>query len=710
MVSIPYRIFGASGRGDKRQPYKISIMIAIVGAAVIIAGWTLPTLARKISSTANQITSLPDFFVETIATDGLTTYIGGNFTTIQGQSRCNIAAIDASTGEVTPWNPIVGSICSLPVVHAIAISADGGVVYVGTEYGVFAFDAATGEATSWNPNAHGAIYALAVSGDGSTVYAAGDFTYIGGQYRTYLAALDASTGKATSWYPVIIGSGSSIYIYAIALSGDGGTVYVGGLFSDVAGLQYRNNIAAFDASTGEVTSWNPNADNSVFALGVSGDTIYAGGAFFNIGGQSRNGIAAIDASTGLATSWNTNAGGSTNALAVSGNTIYTGGTEGVVAIDASTGLTTSWYHNFDNSVFALTVSNNGTLYAGGGFLTVDGTPSPYFIQFKAYSISGIVKDGNGSPLAGVNIALSGASSATTQTASDGSYSFHGLLSGVYAITPTMAQYTFSPQTINSTITNNDLVSQNFTQTYSISGAVTGNKGSPLEGVTVALSGTSSATTRSASNGTYSFSGLSNGSYAITPSIPGYTFKPQQVTITDQDIPNVNFSGTIVYSISGTVTLSGHALAGVTITLSGTAEAVVATGASGTYSLTGLTAGSYTLTPSMTDYTFTPPNVKVTLNKNLTGRNFAATPLPRYSISGKITVSGHPLEAVTVTLRGAANGGTVTKSSGTYSFSGLLRGPYTVTPSMTGYTFNPPNRNVPINNKNATGENFTGKKN
>ncbi|MFZ0927032.1 MAG: carboxypeptidase regulatory-like domain-containing protein [Syntrophobacteraceae bacterium] len=151
-------------------------------------------------------------------------------------------------------------------------------------------------------------------------------------------------------------------------------------------------------------------------------------------------------------------------------------------------------------------------------------------------------------------------------------------------------------------------------TYSISGTVAGGSGSPLKGVTVALSGISSSTTQTASKGTYSFPGLSVGSYTVTASMAGYSFKAQKVTITNQDVPNVNFSGTAVYLISGTVTLSGHALAGVTITLSGTAEAVVTKGASGTYSLTGLTAGSYTLTPSMSGYTFSPPNVKVTLNK------------------------------------------------------------------------------------------------
>jgi len=56
----------------------------------------------------------------------------------------------------------------------------------------------------------------------------------------------------------------------------------------------------------------------VNALAVSGDTVYAGGTFTSIGGQTRNRIAALNAMTGLAMSWNPNASSSVVALAVSG--------------------------------------------------------------------------------------------------------------------------------------------------------------------------------------------------------------------------------------------------------------------------------------------------------------------------------------------------------------------------------------------------------
>jgi hypothetical protein len=78
------------------------------------------------------------------------------------------------------------------------------------------------------------------------------------------------------------------------------------------------------------------------------------------------------------------------------------------------------------------------------------------------------------------------------------------------------------------------------------------------------------------------------------------------------------------------------------------------------------------------------------------------PLPSsYSISGKVTLNGAGLAGVPVALTGTGPGSAITDSSGNYSFSGAANGSYTVTPSMTGYTFSPVNRTA-----NVSGANFT----
>ena len=128
--------------------------------------------------------------------------------------------------------------------------------------------------------------------------------------RTYLAAFSSTTGALiTSFDPVIssTSSSSSLGVYSLAVSPNGSTLYVGGLFNHVNG-QYRDNLAAFSTSTGALTSWAPSAYGKVNALAVApnGQEIYAGGGFTGLGTagttagiQSRTYAGAVDASGNL---------------------------------------------------------------------------------------------------------------------------------------------------------------------------------------------------------------------------------------------------------------------------------------------------------------------------------------------------------------------------------------------------------------------------
>jgi hypothetical protein len=105
----------------------------------------------------------------------------------------------------------------------------------------------------------------------------------------------------------------------------GSTVYLGGNFSganSINGTQTRNRLAAVDATTGTATGWDPNANNTVNALAVSGSTVYIGGDFSGAnsinGTQTRNRLAAVDATTGTATAWDPGASDTVNALALDG--------------------------------------------------------------------------------------------------------------------------------------------------------------------------------------------------------------------------------------------------------------------------------------------------------------------------------------------------------------------------------------------------------
>jgi hypothetical protein len=78
--------------------------------------------------------------------------------------------------------------------------------------------------------------------------------------------------------------------------------------------------------------------------------------------------------------------------------------------------------------------------------------------------------------------------------------------------------------------------------YSISGTVT-FLGNPLQNATITLTGAASTHTMTDVNGKYSFTGLPNGSYTVTPSGFGYTYTPTStpVTINGNNPTGINFT-------------------------------------------------------------------------------------------------------------------------------------------------------------------------
>ena len=147
-------------------------------------------------------------------------------------------------------------------------------------------------------------------------------------------------------------------------------------------------------------------------------------------------------------------------------------------------------------------------------------------------------------------------------------------------------------------------------------------------------------------------------------------------------------------ISGRVLLDGHGLGGVTLTLTNRAGSVLQTTVSrsdGFYQFTGLPGGGdYTVTPSKTGYTFSPPfHTYDNLGTNAAGQNFTAM-LSTFSIFVTVEgIFGNGVPGVKITLTGSRNAVCTTGSNGFCQFAGLpAGGNYTVTPSAPGATFRP----------------------
>jgi hypothetical protein len=176
-------------------------------------------------------------------------------------------------------------------------------------------------------------------------------------------------------------------------------------------------------------------------------------------------------------------------------------------------------------------------------------------------------------------------------------------------------------------------------TYSISGVVTG-PAKTLGTVVITLTNVSAATTSTATtatDGTYSFTGLANGTYSLAPALTGYVFDPSTTVVVVngsnmvQNFVSTTNTGGTTYSISGTVYLGPStttAVSGVTVTLAGAHTGSVITGTGGTWTFTGLPGGTgndYTVTAYLSGYSITPVSYTWNApNANSPGNIFYAT--------------------------------------------------------------------------------------
>jgi Domain of unknown function (DUF5122) beta-propeller len=154
----------------------------------------------------------------------------------------------------------------------------------------------------FDPNANGIARAVVVQPDGK-ILMGGDFTRLspnGGAAitRNHIARLNPDGTIGTAFNP-----NANDSVYAIAVHGDG-KILVGGHFSGAnsIGGAARNRIARLNATTGLADSFDPNANSDVYSIALQVDgKILVGGIFAKIGGQTRVCMARLDATTGMRT-------------------------------------------------------------------------------------------------------------------------------------------------------------------------------------------------------------------------------------------------------------------------------------------------------------------------------------------------------------------------------------------------------------------------
>ena len=144
-----------------------------------------------------------------LTTDGSSSFVGGDFTTLNGQPVNRLVKVNPTTGA-----PIAAS--TRPTSPASsALDYFGGKVYAGGDFSVGApaarkgasFDTATGAFGGWNPDADAKINALKVSPDGQYVFIGGSFATVGGAAHDKLARTSAAGGTPS---PVSFGQNGGV--------------------------------------------------------------------------------------------------------------------------------------------------------------------------------------------------------------------------------------------------------------------------------------------------------------------------------------------------------------------------------------------------------------------------------------------------------------------------------------------------------------------
>ena len=178
---------------------------------------------------------------------GTRLYVGGDFTTVDGQARAHVAAFDVATGALVD---------------------------------------------DFVPRTDGQVRGFGFVG--STVYVGGNFRSANGQARRLLAAFAAGTGALLPWSPTV----DNGYVWSMVTSPDGSRVIVGGSFTTLNGVA-AYGMGSLNAGTGATEAWAANqrlrtagANGAISSLTTDGVQVYGTGYAFGAGAQFEGTFAA----------------------------------------------------------------------------------------------------------------------------------------------------------------------------------------------------------------------------------------------------------------------------------------------------------------------------------------------------------------------------------------------------------------------------------
>lgn len=281
-------IYDVIGSGDGHTAYVAGAFSSVDGAADSGRVVRIDVVTGALDP-AFRSPGIDKRATEVALVDGMLV-VGGAFTTVGGQPRTQLVALDPVTGADT---------------GAIDLT------FAGTQSG--------GLTT---------ITRMAAAPDGSRLVAIGNFTTVDGESRPQVAVVDLTQAPATlsSWATERYGSACNprfdSYLNDVAMDPTGTffvVVTTGGYSGGPGAGVLCDSVARWDLGTGgpgQDPTWvDYTGGDTVTAVAVTGPVVYVGGHFrwmnnpfahddAGPGGVSRKGLAALDSRNGLPLTWN----------------------------------------------------------------------------------------------------------------------------------------------------------------------------------------------------------------------------------------------------------------------------------------------------------------------------------------------------------------------------------------------------------------------
>ncbi|MDO9379201.1 MAG: PKD domain-containing protein [Nocardioidaceae bacterium] len=333
---------------------------------------------------------------------GNTVYVGGNFTSARPAgsaagsnetARSNLLAYDIRTGNlITAWAPTTNG-----EVNTITASPDGKRIYVGgtfttvngqTRSRIAALDPTTGATiTAFQARADARVRAIVATSD--TVYFGGLLSQIDGVARSKVGAVRASDGAILAWQ--VNPQGGSVH--ALALTPDGTQLLVGGNFTTMNGSSNPGyGLASVSPTTGALLPWagnglirNGGANAAITAITTDADSAYVSGFVFGSGGNLE-GVSRMSLDGG-AIKWVEDCHGDTYGTFPQGDRIYVSSHAHYCGnLPDGFPQTDPWTQHYGT---AFTKATTGTLGRDPlGYYNYEGTPSPTLLKWIPLLMNG----------------------------------------------------------------------------------------------------------------------------------------------------------------------------------------------------------------------------------------------------------------------------------------------------------------------------------